>query len=97
MWRQRGVGPKVNLSTEIKASFFDLGIEDRKKPASSGSISEEVGDRYWSDPETSHGTTMFGGEPGKYYAGEAYVRLIVTSGNIRDDYLLQNAPRFPHP
>ena len=92
-----GDGPSINLSTEHKASFFALNIEDRKMPANGGSISEEPGDRYWSDPDSSHGTTIFGGNADQKYTGEAYVRIIADTGHQSDDYHLTNTMDCLHP
>ncbi len=89
--------PPCNLSTEIKASFHELNIEDKKNPANSGRITEESGDTYWSDPDSSYGTTIFGGETGTPYGGEAYVRIIATVGGETDDYHLTNSMDCEHP
>lgn len=92
-----GQGPPCNLTTEIKASFFELNIEDRKNPTNSGRISKESGNRYWSDPDSSYGTTIFGGVAGTDYGGEAYVRIIATVAGKSDDYLQTNTMDCKHP
>lgn len=92
-----GHGSPCNLTTEIKASFPALNIEDRKNPANSGRISKESGNSYWSDPDSSYGTTIFGGVLGDLYSGEAYVRIIATVAGKSDDYLQTNTMDCEHP
>ncbi|MCG9126126.1 hypothetical protein JT359_00870 [Candidatus Poribacteria bacterium] len=92
-----GHGPPCNLTTEIKASFPELNIEDRKNPTNSGRISENSGDRSWCDTDSSYGTTIFGGVTDDSYSGEAYVRIIATVGGEQDDYHLTNTMDCVHP
>lgn len=45
---------------------------------------------------SSQSATLGGGVQNQFYAGEAYVRLIVEAGNSRDDYLITHTMQCRH-
>ena len=89
----QGGDKSATLKTEYKASFPDLGIEE-KREADRGTITKLRS--YFSD-SGSLSATLSGGWAGVSYGGEAYVRLIVDSNDGRDEYHLTNTRSCEHP
>lgn len=87
-----------NITTECKNTIFGLGQAGAKVVPGrdpSGTISKN--NRSFSDSD-SISNTLEGGEPGKLYRCEAYVRIIVHGALAREDhYHLTNTRWLPHP
>lgn len=80
----------VSVITEYKASFPALpDTENKDGPTNEEPIEAKDGERLFSDPG-SIGTTLRGGQQGRHYDGEAYVRLIVSGKGGSDNYFLDN-------
>ena len=88
----QGDDKSATLKTEYKASFPDLGIEE-KREADRGTITKIRS--YFSD-SGSLSATLTGGESGQEYGGEAYVRLIVEADEGSDHYHLTNTMQCRH-
>ncbi len=88
-------GPKadgtVSVETEYKASFPDLNLENKDWRPNAGQLkpTDSWDTRVFSD-SGSHGITLEFGREGRYYDGEAYVRLVVDGKDGIDNYRITN-------